>query len=60
MYIIFNFSIHFTVTTFLDSTESLKLYKPAINVMVIQVLNSKFHIKYPINQGDFDLVMIAT
>lgn len=55
---IFNFSVHFMVTTFLDSTEFLMLYKPAIQV--IQVLDSKFHVKYPIKQGDFDLVMIAT
>jgi len=47
-------------TTFLDSTEILKMYKPSIDTMVIQVLNSKFHIKYSINQDDFDLAMIAT
>lgn len=40
------------VTTFLNSTEFKMYIKLVSHIKVIQVLNGKFHTKYPINQGN--------
>lgn len=46
------FLAYYMVTTFLNSTEFKMYIKLVSHIKVIEVLNGKFHTKYPINQGN--------
>lgn len=50
IYIYIYLYIYLMLTTPWNPTEFLKLYKLATHTNVVQALNSKFPIKYPINR----------